>query len=51
VSLRAALPHVLDCVAAGTLHPEQVTHRVEPFTTAPDAMTDPGPKVIFTQDG
>ncbi|MFN8640256.1 MAG: alcohol dehydrogenase catalytic domain-containing protein [Candidatus Binatia bacterium] len=51
VSSRAVLPHVLACLEAGALHPERVTHRVVPFADAADAMTDPGPKVVFTQDG
>lgn len=49
VHSRAALPAVLDCLAAGTLHPEHVTHRVASFDDAPDAMTDPGPKVVFVR--
>jgi threonine dehydrogenase-like Zn-dependent dehydrogenase len=48
VNSRAALPHVLDCIACGTFHPEHVTHRVLPFKQAGEAMTDPGPKLVFT---
>ncbi len=44
----AVLPDVLGCIACGKLHPEYVTHRVVSFAEAADAMTDPGPKVIFT---
>jgi threonine dehydrogenase-like Zn-dependent dehydrogenase len=47
-SARRWLPDVLDCVACGKFHPEHVTHRVLPFDQAGDAMTDPGPKLIFT---
>jgi alcohol dehydrogenase len=49
VHSRAALPDVLHCLEQGTLHPEHVTHRVAPFDDAPDAMTDPGPKVVFVR--
>jgi threonine dehydrogenase-like Zn-dependent dehydrogenase len=48
VHSRAVLPDVLGCIACGVLHPEHVTHRVLPFDSAADAMTDPGPKLIFT---
>lgn len=44
---RAHLPAVLDCIACGRLHPGHVTHRVARFADAIDAMTDPGPKLIF----
>jgi threonine dehydrogenase-like Zn-dependent dehydrogenase len=44
---RAHLPAVLDCLACGRLHPEHVTHRVLGFAEAGDAMTDPGPKLVF----
>lgn len=47
-SARRWLPDVLGCIACGRLHPEHVTHRVLPFAEADDAMTDPGPKLIFT---
>jgi alcohol dehydrogenase len=47
-SARRWLPHVLDCIACGKLHPEHVTHRVLPFAEAGEAMADPGPKLVFT---
>ncbi len=47
-SARNWLPQVLGCIACGKLHPEIVTHRVLPFADAADAMTDPGPKIVFT---
>jgi alcohol dehydrogenase len=47
VHSRAVLPEVLACLQHGTLHPEHVTHRLAPFDEAADAMTDPGPKVVF----
>ena len=47
VHARPSLPDVLACVACGALHPEHVTHRVAPFTEAAEAMTDPGPKLVF----
>lgn len=50
VHSRAALPDVLACLHSGALHPEHVTHRVLPFSAAAEAMSDPGPKVVFTQD-
>ena len=49
VHSRAALPEVLECMRSGALHPERVTHRVASFEDAPDAMTDPGPKVVFSR--
>jgi alcohol dehydrogenase len=48
VHARADLPAVLDLCASGHFHPEQVTSRVVPFLQSVDAMTDPGPKIIFT---
>lgn len=48
VNSRAVVPHVLDCIACGKLSPGAVTHRVLPFAEAGDAMTDPGPKLVFT---
>jgi threonine dehydrogenase-like Zn-dependent dehydrogenase len=48
VQSRMVLPGVLDCIACGKLHPEHVTHRVLDFAEAGDAMTDPGPKLVFT---
>ena len=50
VNSRATFPLALDCIACGRFHPETVTHRVARFCDAPDAMTDPGPKVIFTPE-
>lgn len=47
VQSRPVLPDVLGCIACGKLHPEHVTHRVVPFAEAGDAMTDPGPKLVF----
>lgn len=49
-SARNWLPEVLGCIACGKLHPEHVTHRVLPFADAADAMTDGGPKLVFTPD-
>ncbi len=48
VHSRAVLPEVLQCMHDGSLAPEKITHRVVPFADAIDAMTDGGPKVIFT---
>lgn len=47
VQSRPLLPAVLGCIACGKLHPEHVTHRVVPFDEAGEAMTDPGPKLVF----
>lgn len=49
-SARKWLPDVIDCIACGKLHPENVTHRVLPFSDAAEAMSDNGPKLIFTPD-
>ncbi len=46
---RAHLPAVIDCVACGRMHPEHVTHRVARFAEAGEAMTDPGPKLMFVR--
>ena len=50
VNSRTVFPDVLQCLAGGRLHPETVTHRVLPFGDAAEAMTDPGPKIIFRAD-
>lgn len=50
VHSRAMLPQVLNCIACGRLHPDTVTHRVVEARDAADAMTDPGPKVVFRCD-
>jgi alcohol dehydrogenase len=49
VHSRATFPDALACMACGKFHPERVTSRVVPFADAGDAMTDPGPKVVFTR--
>jgi alcohol dehydrogenase len=50
VHSRATFPEALDCIACGKFHPEHVTHRRARFEDAPDAMTDPGPKIVFVRD-
>lgn len=50
VQSRNVLPDVLACMSCGTLHPEHATHRIVSFGEAADAMTDPGPKVVFVRD-
>jgi threonine dehydrogenase-like Zn-dependent dehydrogenase len=50
VQARAELPQVLAHCAQGHFHPERVTSRVVPFADAAEAMLDPGPKIIFTND-
>ncbi|MEJ0049013.1 MAG: alcohol dehydrogenase catalytic domain-containing protein [Rhodospirillales bacterium] len=50
VNARAALPHVLGCISCGSLNPRHVTHRVVHFADAADAMTDPGPKLVFFRE-
>lgn len=47
VNSRTVLPDVITCLNGKCIHPEHVTHRVASFEEAPDAMTDPGPKVVF----
>ena len=49
VHSRTTFPDALACMACGKFHPERVTSRVMPFTEAADAMTDPGPKIVFTR--
>ncbi|MBL0923163.1 MAG: alcohol dehydrogenase catalytic domain-containing protein [Sphingomonadaceae bacterium] len=49
-SARNWLPDVIHCMACGGLHPEHVTHRILPFADAADAMTDSGPKLVFTPE-
>jgi threonine dehydrogenase-like Zn-dependent dehydrogenase len=49
-SARNWLPDVLHCIACGKLHPEHVTHKVLPFDEAAEAMTDSGPKLVFTPE-
>jgi alcohol dehydrogenase len=50
VQSRPLIPEISSCIACGALHPEHVTHRVIPADQAADAMTDPGPKIIFTMN-
>jgi alcohol dehydrogenase len=47
VDSRAHLQAVVGCLACGHFHPEHVTHKVLPFAQAGEAMTDPGPKLVF----
>jgi alcohol dehydrogenase len=47
VHSRATLPGVLECLACGKLKAEAVTHRCATFAEAPDALMDPGPKILF----
>ena len=51
VDARAHLHEVLERCAGGHFHPEHVTSRVVPFSQAAEAMTDSGPKLVFTNDG
>ncbi|MDZ4868294.1 MAG: alcohol dehydrogenase catalytic domain-containing protein [Alphaproteobacteria bacterium] len=50
VHARAELPAMIDCCATGHFHPEHVTSRVVPFSQSAEAMTDSGPKLVFTND-
>jgi alcohol dehydrogenase len=50
VHARASLPEVLHLCKHGHFHPELITARVVPFSEAPEAMTDPNPKIVFTTD-
>jgi threonine dehydrogenase-like Zn-dependent dehydrogenase len=47
VQSRPILPLVLGCIACGKLYPEHVMHRTASFEEAPEAMSDPGPKLVF----
>lgn len=49
VHSRATFPEAMACIACGKFHPERVTSRIVPFAEAGDAMTDPGPKIVFTR--
>jgi hypothetical protein len=44
--VRADLPEILDAVRAHTLRPELVTSLVTPWADAPQALLEPGTKVI-----
>ena len=50
VNARPAIPHVLNCMTSAHLNPRHVMHRVAHFAEAPDAMTDPGPKLVFVRE-
>lgn len=50
VEARGHLPAVLEACADGHFHPEHVTSRVVPFSEAAEAMSDPSPKLVFTND-
>ena len=43
------LPEVIDLVAAGRLHPEQVTTRVIGWEEAPDRYTDDTVKLVVSR--
>ncbi len=47
VQSRPLVPDVLGCIACGKLDPGHVTHRIASFEDAADAMSDPGPKIVF----
>ncbi|MBG51341.1 MAG: dehydrogenase [Rhodobiaceae bacterium] len=50
VQARTLLPTICNEVTCGQYHPEIVTSREVSFSEAIDAMDDPGPKVVFTND-
>ena len=50
VNSRAVLPHVLDLVTSGRLHPERVTSAVVPWQDAPYALRTPSLKPIVARD-
>jgi len=50
VNSRAALPTIVELVAAGRLSPDPITTRKVRFSAAAEAMLDPGPKVVFHND-
>jgi threonine dehydrogenase-like Zn-dependent dehydrogenase len=45
---RPAIPSILDLVAAGRLRPQLVTSATVPWDDAPDALLEPGTKVVLT---
>ncbi|MDO8613258.1 MAG: alcohol dehydrogenase catalytic domain-containing protein [Dehalococcoidia bacterium] len=49
VNARTCLPHVLDLVKSGRLHPEVLTTRIASWEEAADAFLDPSPKVLITR--
>lgn len=49
VNSRAALPHVLDLVTTGRLHPEAVTSQIVPWDEAPAALASPSIKPVFVR--
>ncbi|HEY3066544.1 MAG TPA: alcohol dehydrogenase catalytic domain-containing protein [Methylomirabilota bacterium] len=49
VNSRAVLPHVLDLVTSGRLHPERVTSAVVPWDDAADALRAPALKPIVVR--
>jgi alcohol dehydrogenase len=50
VSARAVLPELLDHVACGHFHPEDVVTRVLPFAQAGEAMDAPDVKLVFENE-
>jgi alcohol dehydrogenase len=44
---RLAIPSILDLVAAGRLRPQLVTSATVPWDDAPDALLEPGTKVVL----
>lgn len=46
VNARADLPHVLELVATGDLHPERLTTRQVPWEDAAEAWLEPGVKLV-----
>jgi alcohol dehydrogenase len=47
---RATIPKVLDSVAAGRLHPEQVTSGIASWNEAADAVFERQTKLVITRD-
>lgn len=47
---RALLPQIVEEVKCGHFHPEKVTSREVAFSDAAEAMDDPAPKIVFTND-
>lgn len=50
VHSRVVFPKALRCIACGDFHADRVTHRIVPFGSAPEAMVDPGPKLVFVDE-
>ncbi len=49
VNARAELPAALQLIASGAFDPAKITSRVAAWSEAPEALRDPGPKVVIAR--